>query len=472
MQKILTVSTGILETLCVGDAIFGWSAMNYILTKNGYFGSECHANSSSRNHSQSSPLNICPSQQYQLELVFTLSVVLSSAASIVGGILLDRYGTLFVRNLSVIMFAISCLSIAFSKPKTAWILYPSMIGFATSGFFLYITNIQTANFFPHFRGTIVNLINGALAASLVMFALAKSAYENGISLMAIYISMAFLSLPMLMRSYFLMPKMIVPYNVPNNFRYGLEETCCPKETSSEDEHLLQETLNSENADNTDENSMADMTLKTCLMNVFYILGALTLVIQWLRVNFFLESINVWLHYMLPHKPNVVIKDISIFGYIQLIAFLQAPLNGAIFDAIYCYYCQKQTISTLEAKYKGMAAIFLVSCLASTAYSIFTLINSPMLQYATFVFVITGDVFPPANLSLLLIQCFPMKYFGTLYSGAVLAVAVVTTLQYPLFYIGIHYFGGNFFVVNTILLVLVIATIAEPIILYLHSIKEP
>ena len=440
--------------------------MDFILSKEGYFGSNCNM-TYTQVQNQSSKDGICPNQQFNLELVYTLSLSLSAVITVAGGSLLDRYGTLFVRNMATIMFAVCCTLVAFSSPKTSWLLYPTMIGLTTSGLFFYITNLQIANLFPRLRGTVVNFINGAVGASLVVFAIAQTAYENGVSLRTIFIFMAFLSLPILLRSYFLMPKKVVPYHVPNNYSYGVKG-CQKEENIGEDEHLLQEQCCEETVDTQSEDNNSDMSLKTCVLNVLYIFGALSFVVQWFRVNVFVELLNAWLQYLIPQNPESINCDISLFGYIQLIAFLLAPLNGAMFDVLYRYFLKRRIISTQQAKYKALAAVFLLSSLASITYSLFTLINSAPLRYATFVLVVAANTFPPANLSLLLIQCFPMDHLGRLYSLAILGVSVLTTLQYPLFYIGLHYFKGNFFVVNFIMLIVVLITLVQPALLLKKS----
>ena len=54
------------------------------------------------------------------------------------------------------------------------------------------------------------LTNGPMGATFVDFALAKSAYENGISLKAIFIVLGSLGFPIALRTYFLMPKNVFP----------------------------------------------------------------------------------------------------------------------------------------------------------------------------------------------------------------------------------------------------------------------
>ena len=83
LKNVIAVLAAILETLCVGNIVFGWSAMVYILTRENYFDSGCNL-SISIFHNQTSDSVICQSQQYNLELIFTLSVTFGMASGFVG----------------------------------------------------------------------------------------------------------------------------------------------------------------------------------------------------------------------------------------------------------------------------------------------------------------------------------------------------------------------------------------------------
>ena len=130
-------------------------------------------------------------------------------SGIVWGLILDHFGTWSVRTLASIFSILSSLMVAFSYQEISWILYPAFILIAISGTGIYTSNIQVANLYPRFRGLIVNLINGALIAGNVVGTDAKSAYQNGISLKAIFLFLAI----------FLMPKRVIPHTttLPSNY---------------------------------------------------------------------------------------------------------------------------------------------------------------------------------------------------------------------------------------------------------------
>ena len=487
VQKYLTLITSVLEALCIVGIIGGWSALDYMLTHDHYFSSGCNLFSNVQNASQDLNNKLCHSQEYNLELVFTIAIVVAPIAALGGGVLFDRYGTLVLRNLSVTLFVISCLAIAFSTPKISWILYPAILLITTNGYFIYITEVQTANFFPKFRGTIVNILNGASSAGVIVFTVAKAAYQNDIGLMAIFLFLAFFGVLILLRTYFLMPKLNIPYDVPHEFSYGIKENCecsCTKvhmedkcETNSDETQLLlgNSNLNETSGPNLDvENNDVELDndcgttktpLKDSLLTSLFIFGSFSFLIRVFRTSLFVENLNARLKFLLPDNPSLASYDINLFGYIQLSAFLFALLNGAMYDSIF-QYCEKKTsLTTAQAKLRALTIICLICSSASVAYSVFALIDNARLQPASYVMVVIVNTFAPSNFTLLILQCFPMQHFGTLFGLITCLLGLLTALQFPLFYVAIHYFHGNFLVVNIAALLLITLTLAHPVNLY-------
>ena len=433
-EKYLTLITTILECLWTTGIVRGWSGLDYIFAHNDYFSSGCNFSlvAETRNSTTNqTSRNLCPSQEYNLELVYTIAMAVSPIAALVGGVLFDRYGTLVLRNVGGTMLIFSCLAIAFSYPKVSWILYPAVLLMATSGFYIYIPLIQTANFFPKFRGTIVNILNGASSAGVIVSTVAKAAYQNDISLMAIFLFFAsFFGVLILLRTYFLMPKLNIPYDVPDDFSYGFKENCdCSNpmslqantESNSEETQLLSQNnlgdpseSNRDNENDVDDDKNDKPQLKDSLLTSLFIFGSFSFLIQVFRTSLFVEDLNARLKFLLPDNPSLASYDINLFGYIQLSAFLFALLNGAMYDSIF-QYCEKKTsLTTAQAKLRALTLICLICSSASVAYSVFALIDNARLQPASYVMVVIVNTFAPSNFTLLILQCFPMQHFGTLY----------------------------------------------------------
>ena len=65
----------------------------------------------------------------------------------------------------------------------------------------------------------------------------------------------------------------------------------------------------------------------------------------------------------------------------------------------------------------------------------------------------------------------MERYGTLYGLATCLIGFKIATQYPLFYIAIRDFEGNFFVVNIIVLILLLVTSAHLLIYIVYYERE-
>ena len=462
----ITIITANIENLLSGGLLFGWSSMNYVFTEEGYFNSTCN-DSTLQSNSNTSTL-ICPEQQYNLQLVYTIAGSLNLVFQIVGGVILDRFGTWFMRTIGCLLFIIGCLFFAFSTTNISWVLYPALALLAIGGIFLFISNIQIANLMPKARGTIISLLNGSLIASSMIPTIGKTAYENGYSLKTISIFMCFLGILSLLRTYFLMPKTFIPYRVANNFYYGIQELFSKTQRQDELEVLLDDTYVE---DTEDTNTVPEVSLKSCVFNSIFLLGSLSAALQQFRIMFFVAILNSWLKNIIPNDKLLLSFYISFFGYIQVTSLLFAPLNGALFDILLNYY-NKSTLAPMQARYRALCIVCLMGSLASAFSSICALISSAPLQYFTFVSYVIANVLSFSNISSLIIQCFPMKYFGTLFGVVILVWAAVSTLQYPLYYIAIRYLHSNFLFVNILMSIFMCITFSNPInLFYLSTIAQ-
>ena len=467
VKYFFTVFSTIIETICLTEIVYGWSSFDFILTAEGYFIFSC--NSSSK-EAVNNTMVVEHCQQYNLELVYTLAATIGLMSGIVWGLILDCFGTWTLRAISCIMFISSSLMVAFSYQEISWILYPAFILISASGIGIYTSNGQVGNLYPRFRGLIVNLINGAFIASIFVGTAAKSAYQSGISLKAIFLFLAFLGVLGFMRTFFLMPKGIIPHTLPNNYYYGIKECCLQSLTENEDKYLLD---NKESAVTADEykNKMPELSLKLCILTSIYLLAVYSSTVQELRLDFFIEALNSWLRYLIPNNTSLISLQLSSFGYVQTVALLATPINGLIFDKLLNYFRENPNLSSKQANLRSLSIVCCICSSSTILYSTLNLAPWVNLQYVTFTLTVISGSFTSSNLELLILQCFPMKYFGTLLGIAIFCWALATPLQYLLYYIAIHYCNGNFLVANVFMLVLSITTLMHPLNLYRLSKKK-
>ena len=57
------------------------------------------------------------------------------------------------------------------------------------------------------------------------------------------------------------------------------------------------------------------------------------------------------------KNSLVRLDLSIFGYIQLAAFLIAPLNGLLFDSVHQCFSKKNSFASKQVGPKSLYVVY-------------------------------------------------------------------------------------------------------------------
>ena len=198
--------------------------------------------------------------------------------------------------------------------------------------------------------------------------------------------------------------------------------------------------------------MPELSLKLCILTSIYLLGLYSSTVQELRVDYFIEALNSWLQYFIPNNPGLISFQLSFFGYSQYGAFLLTLINGLIFDTLLHHFRQNTNLSSKQANLRSLSVVCFICSSSTILYSIFNLISLINLQCVTFILTVVSNSFVSSNLELLVLQCFPIKHFGTLVGIAIFFWALATPLQYLFYYICMHFFNGNFLVVNVIMLV--------------------
>ena len=445
-KRYAVVITGFFEILCVGQTIFGWSSMEFILTNEGFFNSSCKKLNYLNSTFNETTKHLCKDQKISLELIYTLSLILWGFGSLVLGAIMDRFGTRILRHCSALMYIISCLVIAFTNQNSSWLLYPGFIGISVAGIGLYASNVQISNLFDKNAGLVVNLLYGANIGSISVFACAKTFYQIGISLRNIFIFLSAIGILITIRTYFLMPKT----NISND---DLQPN-----SNNEISRLVNEgTLLTKKYVRTE--------LKSSILNSVFLLAVFSATVITLRQTFFIEELNYLLFNWYSKRPNFISLQLNVFGYFQIFGIVFMPLFGKFYDLLVRHFSQK--LSHLQAKLKSLSITCLLTISFTILYSIFNLISSPALQYFTYSLIVLSY---PANFELLIIQCFPDKYFGTLYGIASVTTGLSLPIQYGLYYIALRVFKGSFTAVNIFVLGLSVTLLIHPINLYRCSKK--
>ncbi|KAI1887890.1 hypothetical protein AGOR_G00195150 [Albula goreensis] len=170
-----------------------------------------------------------------MSLVFTIASFMNNFFTLPNGFLFDRFGTMAVRVLAVLLYTTGTLMIAFSTAgihisvtiliTTLTQLYPASCSPPCPsllwGMLFLITNMQVGNLFGSHRSTIITLYNGAFDSSSSVFLIFKVLHEAGISLRSSFLFMSGCSVIHLLRTFILLPKDHIPYPLPEGYTYGM-----------------------------------------------------------------------------------------------------------------------------------------------------------------------------------------------------------------------------------------------------------
>ncbi|XP_076813140.1 equilibrative nucleobase transporter 1-like [Clavelina lepadiformis] len=452
VKHVLTTITAVLETLCLSGIIFGWGSLSFILQKEGYFSSMC--NGSARSSNASAFSSTCKPQQEELHLTFTIASVSSSFLITLIGYIYDRFGSWTVRCCVSVLYISAFLTMAWTDETHSWLLFLTMPAIAVSGLTVLLTNIPVSNLFSTHRALVVSLVNGAFDSSAFVFVFAKLAYSADIPFTYILYFLASCGILPIIRTFFLMPRHHIPLSVPDDYQYGLND--CLQNTESEEEasNNIYENLN----------DISSVSLKECVFSLGFCLNVAFVSILQLRNQFIYGTLDAWLNYILPSHEAQQSVVINVFGVVQVLGIVVSPFCGVFIDAMQKRFADS---NSSQVNTKATSAGFAVTSFLAVLFSIFVLIPSVPLLFVAFLLQTTFRSFLYTVFSTYLITCFPEKHFGKLYGLTTLLASSITLLQFPLFYIVMEIFDGNFFVINMVLLFLTLLTFIHPIVLYIR-----
>ncbi|XP_061076373.1 equilibrative nucleobase transporter 1-like isoform X3 [Conger conger] len=420
----LTLATGLVECLFFTGVVYGWPSLVFILKASGYFSDQCE-NATEPNGTQYMD---CSKQDELFSLDFTIASFLQRFIGLLSGFLFDRFGTMATRLLAITLYTTGTLMIAFSHPDISFILFPGLSFIAFGGIMLILTNIQVGNLFHAHRSTISTLYFGAYISSAIIFLIVKVAFENGISLQHAFFFLSACSIIHLMRTFILMPKMHIPYPLPEGYTYGPNcgqtkcNTCCfPKRTRDNTEPVQGEE-GIENA--TSEQGNPQQT------------------------------------------PQTVSHYTNIFAYTQFCGILCAPLNGLIIDR----FKGKQRApgeTEEESNLRSVVLSLFLTALQCLLFSICATIPVLPLQYLTFVLQVFALSFGVGGNAAFISIVFPVCHFGKL-NGVVNAVlSVVLLLQFPCIILVNEVLDGDPLYINIALCILCLAPFIHPAYVYIR-----
>ena len=492
-QDIFSIGSGLLENVFFSGVILGWPSLQYVLLKENYFYDLCNAtnnvsfpkviNQSLHNHYELPSQNhhnreiiFCPERDATLNLVLSLAFSFQYLVSYIVGFILDKWGTWVYRCIASFTICLAYLFLAFSTPDNSWMVFLSMLLLSAGGLSVGISNIQMASLAKSLQGLVVNFQAGAFVSAAVVFLLAKEAYNAGITIKIIFLTMAALTFLTVIRTFTLMPKRYIPFPLPKNgAKYGWNQWQCFHDENFETIITIEGGKNTENIEKEGdsepetaflshasfEKKHGHTSFKESLKSAIYWTNLLMFCIGHFRHVFFIGAFVNWVE---SFEKETVKASINAFNIIFLVGVVASPFCGLLFDLFVKLY--KKRFSNLAfINLKSSCWIMLINSgllVLLSALVVFKQTLSSVVAAVLSQFFVYGG-----NWTVLSVN-FPMKHYGKLLGLTQVFAGVCSLCSYALFRLALNY-DPSFIYVNIGLLVLTFVSLIHPITLYRKSI---
>ncbi|KAL1302403.1 hypothetical protein AAFC00_002802 [Neodothiora populina] len=171
-KRIAQIVTITVACWVASGIVFGFAALKPVFVREGVYREYCTQEELDNN------VDLCYEQDLHLNFFFSLASTTTNVSALPVGTILDRFGprVCYVTGCISLALGSMLMSYAFSIPEFDGYTIGNFF-LALGGTFIFVPSFQIANAFPKYSGTIVAAITGAFDASAAVFLFYRLAYD-------------------------------------------------------------------------------------------------------------------------------------------------------------------------------------------------------------------------------------------------------------------------------------------------------